>query len=201
MRVIDGDTIETSQGTIRLLGINTPEKTMPYSNSAKEFLNLFLQKNLTLIKDREDLDKYKRKLRYIFFESRFLNLEILESGWGNAYMTSGLFYETQFLNAQKQAINLQTGIWEKSNQSCSSCINLDSLNPEKEYFTLKNNCTYQCELNKWFVKDTGRNVFYLNSIKPNQIILINSSKEVWNNNGDTLFLFDDNGKLVFFYEY
>ena len=90
---------------------------------------------------------------------------------------------------------------EKSNQSCSSCINLDSLNPEKEYFTLKNNCTYQCELNKWFVKDTGRNVFYLNSIKPNQIILINSSKEVWNNNGDTLFLFDDNGKLVFFYEY
>ena len=82
LRVIDGDTIETSQGTIRLLGINTPEKTMPYSNSAKEFLNLFLQKNLTLIKDREDLDKYKRKLRYIFFESRFLNLEILESGWG-----------------------------------------------------------------------------------------------------------------------
>ena len=30
IRVIDGDTIETDLGTVRLLGINTPEKGKPY---------------------------------------------------------------------------------------------------------------------------------------------------------------------------
>ena len=37
-RVIDGDTIETENSTIRLLGINTPERGKEYYGEAKDFL-------------------------------------------------------------------------------------------------------------------------------------------------------------------
>jgi len=40
-RAIDGDTIETDIGIIRLLGINTPEKKQAYYEEAKEFLKKY----------------------------------------------------------------------------------------------------------------------------------------------------------------
>ena len=77
-RVIDGDTIELdNQEHVRMLGINTPEKKMPLSNESKAFLQQFVGKKITLERDWEDTDKYKRKLRYIYYDNRFLNQEIL----------------------------------------------------------------------------------------------------------------------------
>ena len=59
-RVIDGDTIETDIGTIRLLGINTPEKKMPYYQEAKDFLKQIENKTIDILRDNEDEDKYNR---------------------------------------------------------------------------------------------------------------------------------------------
>jgi micrococcal nuclease len=204
-RVVDGDTIHAlidgKDQTIRLLGINTPEKNMPYADSAKNFLKKFENKSIYLLRDKENLDKYNRSLRYIFYESRFLNLEILEQGFANAYYTEELTYKNQLLRAESQARELEAGIWEKSQEPCAKCITLVSLEPEKETFILKNSCSFNCELGGWFVKDAGRNTFYLNPIKEQQEQTITSEKDVWNNYGDNFFLFDNNGKLVLFYSY
>ncbi|MDP1728655.1 MAG: thermonuclease family protein, partial [archaeon] len=93
-RVIDGDTIEVTgpvigeKTHIRMLGINTPEKKMPFSNESTSFLKQFEGKPIILERDWEDTDKYKRKLRYVFYDNRLINQEILENGFANTYYLS-----------------------------------------------------------------------------------------------------------------
>jgi len=203
-RVIDGDTIELDSGEhVRLLGINTPEKNMPFSNESKLFLKKFENKTITLDRDNEDVDKYKRKLRYIYYENRFLNLEILEQGFANSYYTNGLKYETQILRAEEQAKLASIGIWTKSQEKCAveNCMVVKKIDPQEEFFIIQNICSFDCNLDGWFVKDAGRNVFYLKTIKTNEEQTYSSTKDVWNNEGDRFFMFDKQGLLVIFYEY
>lgn len=210
-RVIDGDTIEAKVGNetwkIRLLGINTPEKNMPQYQQATDFLKQFQGKSITLLRDKEDTDKYNRKLRYIFFNDRFLNKEILQNGLANSYYTQDLIYERELLAAEKQAKQNSLGIWNKSEKLCatSHCIKLQELNYTNEFFILKNSCTFSCNMDGWFVKDSGRNVFYLQSMKSAEektyySTLTKAKTDIWQNH-DHFFLFDDQGYLVLYYEY
>jgi len=213
LRVIDGDTVVVTgdkignETHIRMLGINTPEKKMPFSEEAADFLKQFINQTILLEKDKEDIDKYDRKLRYIYAEngSRFLDQEILELGLANAYYTSGLIYEKQLLNAESQARNLQAGIWTKSNETCAvnGCIILEELNYTEEFFILKNNCKYTCLSEGWFVKDAGRNTFKLGNFDAGEEKNYPSknNSNIWNNDGDRFFMFDKSGFLVYFYEY
>ncbi len=204
LRAVDGDTIEASVGeeiwTIRVLGINTPEKNMPFYQEAKDFLGVFENKSIQLQRDGSDTDLYKRKLRYIFYDDRFLDLEIIQNGLANAYYTSGLKYEKQFLDAEKNARNAQVGVWKKSQENCASCILLDKLDPINESFTLNNICNFDCNLDGWFVKDAGRNTFNLDNLLADSKTTYFSKKDVWNNDGDKFFMYDPQGLLVIYYE-
>jgi endonuclease YncB( thermonuclease family) len=207
LRVIDGDTIEVllnnEKASIRMLGINTPEKKMPFCDEAKNFLKQFENKTIFLLRDKEDIDKYNRKLRYVFFEDRLLNKEILENGFANAYMLEDLKYEQDFKLAEKTARLNEMGIWTKSEEVCASCIVLSELNATEEFFVLENNCNFDCTLDGWFVKDAGRNVFYLSAIKSGEQekVFSKNNKSVWNDVGDSFFMFDKSGLLVEYYEY
>lgn len=208
-RVVDGDTIEVTGSEIgnkihiRLLGINTPEKKMPFSNESRTFLEQFVNKTIELERDSEDTDKYDRKLRYIYYENRFLNQEILELGLANSYYMIGLRYRNELLGAEAQAKNLGIGIWTHSQDECSNCIYLKELNATQEFFIIGNNCSVYCKLEGWFVKDAGRNTFYLEPLSANteKTYFSKSNVSVWNEEGDRFFIFDKKGYLVFFYEY
>ena len=201
LRVIDGDTIETNLGKVRLLGINTPEKNMPYSNESKNLLRQFENQSIELLRDLEDKDMYGRMLRYLFYETRLINIEILERGFASAYMTFGLRYEEELLRAESYSRKYSLGIWEKSQDACTACISLVELNATAEFFIIKNSCNFVCNLQGWFVKDTGRNLFWLRLIASGEQQTFNSSKSVWNNDGDSFFMFDNKGKLVIFSRY
>jgi len=207
VRVVDGDTIHAlvngEDVTIRLLGINTPEKKMPHTDDAANFLRQFVNQTIILERDKEDTDKYNRKLRYAYYNDENLDLEILKNGFANAYYYSGLIYEKEILEAENYARENQLGIWEKSKEECAkqNCINLKQLDEQEEFFILINKCSFSCDMSGWFVKDAGRNTFYLSSMNSNEEKTYNSKKEVWNNDHDNLFIFDEQGFLVFYYEY
>jgi len=210
-RVIDGDTIVVTGDTIgnsthiRLLGINTPEKKMPFSNEAANFLKQFENKTIVLQRDWEDIDKYKRKLRYVFYEGNFINKKILENGFANTYYLPGLRYESELKNAETSAKEQGIGIWTKSQETCAenNCIVLNELNYTDEFFAIQNICNFDCDMNGWFVKDAGRNVFYLSNLNSGEQKTYPSKNNtnIWNNDGDRFFMFDKNGYLVLFYEY
>ena len=88
--IVDGDTFDTaickSSGVadrIRLLGINTPERGMPYYKEATEFLsNLILDKAVVLKTETlPNRDRYGRLLRWVYLEDgTFVNGAIINAG-------------------------------------------------------------------------------------------------------------------------
>lgn len=206
-RVIDGDTIVVtgreigSNVHIRLLGINTPEKNMPYSNYAINFLKQYINKTIELQRDYTDEDRYNRKLRYVYYDNTILNIEILEKGLATSFMLEGLKYKDKLSAAEMFAENNHVGLWKKSIAYCSDCIKLEKLDPIKDYFIINNSCDHQCDLSGWFVKDDANHFAYLDNLNPKEKKEYDSTKEIWNDNGDRFFMRDKKGDLVLFYSY
>ncbi len=183
VRVIDGDTIELKSGEkVRLLGINTPEKSEKYFKESKELLEEFiLNKNITMEKDDENTDRYGRKLRYIYVSKEnnqnkqiFVNLMLLGEGLAHTYMieksrfNKEIKYKNKFLNAEKKAIEEEKGIWKYSNKKyvLDNCIkikefhNIEENNmPVNEYIIFENTCNYDINMNDWTIKDEATHIY------------------------------------------
>jgi len=203
-RIIDGDTIETNLGTIRLLGINTPEKKERLYEEAKNFTSQLQNKEVILIKTIENKDRYERLLRYVEYKSLF-NKEILENGLATLYYYEEDRYYEELKKAEETARIKKIGMWEESESICKPCIILTKLNniDPGEYVTLKNNCSFSCNLTNWIIKDdTASHKRILNfSLSQKEEINITYSTSTWNDDKDTFYLKDDKEFLVIFCRY
>lgn len=114
-KVIDGDTIELSNGKfVRLIGINAPEKNENYYLESKSQLEKIEGREVRLEKDKSNKDKYGRLLRYVFLENHFVNLELVSYGYAKAMvMKPNVKYEGNFFEAEKLAKKSELGIWKK----------------------------------------------------------------------------------------
>ncbi len=201
-KVIDGDTIETSVGNVRLLGINAPEKNELGYEEAKQFLKEFENKKILLVGFKnKNFDKYKRKLRYVFYKGENLNKELLRRGLAKLYYyEQDSFYE-DMEKAEEYARKRGLGIWEKSDCLCAGCIELKKLEPREEYAVLCNKCNFTCNLSKWIIKDDANHKTILNfSLNFGEEKIIYFEK-IWNNDKDSFYLRDKKEKLVLFYRY
>jgi len=199
--VIDGDTIELENGErVRLLGVNTPERGKFYYDEAKNFLKEIEGEEVEILRDAEDVDKYGRKLRYVFYEDRLLNVEILERGLGTNFMIEGLRYEDKLRSGENFAQENKIGLWAKSEDVCADCIKLIELNIFEEFFVLENKCVFDCSLGGWIVKDDANHFFKLEDLDKGEKKRFNSTN-IWNNEGDRFFMRDAEGGLVLFWGY
>jgi len=122
-------------------------------------------------------------------------------------------------------------LWQISNLSCKQCIGIlyfhydaygnDCENLNDEYVIFKNSCDFDCDLTFWKVKDEANHVYVFpnfvlkagNSVKlhtgcginnETNLFWCNSGHEcnaIWNNDKDTLYLFDNEDNLVLSYSY
>lgn len=86
-RVVDGDTVYTSDGKIRLIGYDTPEHGQCGFDEAKELVTaLVLDQTVTLVNPRsvDDEDRYGRWLRYVKFDGGDLGVAVLKAGLAHA---------------------------------------------------------------------------------------------------------------------
>lgn len=191
--VIDGDTVNSEIGKIRLLGINTPERRMPFYSEAKNFTMQILGKKVEI--ENRGKDKYDRILAYIFLNGNF-NAEILKNGLASLYVYKKDEYFSELENAEKYARNNAIGIWKKSNNA--QCLKLISLN-----YIEQKRCNNQeqliieniCENLSVILKDDANHIVKLN-LKAG--IFIQNFSCIWNDNGDSLFIRDNTGLLLFY---
>ncbi len=135
-------------------------------------------------------------------------------------------YERLFKNAEEVAMNSRQGMWSLvSEGKCSPCIIIkefnwnaegnDCQNPNGEWVSFKNICPFECSLTSWSVKDAGTAAYKFPdfTLGPESSMKLfsgpgldaegelywnrtGSCKAIWNNDGDTLYLRDSEGKLV-----
>jgi endonuclease YncB( thermonuclease family) len=198
-RVVDGDTVELEIGQkVRLLGINTPEKGFPYSNEATEFLSSkVLGKKIKI--ESYGSDKYGRILAHIFVDKEHVNEEILGAGLASLYYYEKDSYYDSMKRAEEFARINEKGIWKKSkNAPCLGIVTFQYEEKTKrcsneETLTLENNCDYRLNLT---IKDDATHI-YKEFINSNSQITRNFSC-IWNDEGDTIYISDSEGLLIFY---
>lgn len=114
--VIDGDTIEIEGGEkIRYIGIDTPETDECYGPEATEANRELVEgKEVILIRDIENRDKYERLLRYVIADGRFVNAELVRLGYAEprSYGESVMFQQVLTLFG-RYAREEKVGLWSQ----------------------------------------------------------------------------------------
>jgi len=190
-RIIDGDTIESNSTSIRLLGINTPERGEFFYEESKAYLeSRILNQTVNLKYTRERYDKYNRVLAYVFLDNKNINVELVEQGYANYYFYGGRdSYSDELEDAWNKCINNNVNLCEKSVNSCSSCVNIDNSGG-----FIINNCGFSCDINSWEIKTEGREKFIFNgTLASGQTAEFSLDTS---NSGGSLFLRDDEGRLA-----
>ncbi|MHB1276628.1 MAG: thermonuclease family protein, partial [Candidatus Humimicrobiaceae bacterium] len=224
--VIDGDTIDLkNKMRLRLIGINTPEKDMYFYEEAKGFMEiLVLGKQVKLGKDITDKDMYGRYLRYVYLPDIFVNLEMVKSGFANAYTyPPDVKYTDKFIEAERAARENKAGLWQKSpSEVLEVVLNYDAKGPDTEnlngeWAAIKNTGLKPLNLKNWTLKDAGTNIYKFDNyvLEPGKTVYLytgtgtdtegklywNSSMPIWNNEHDTLYIRNDKGLLVYLFNY
>jgi len=130
-RVIDGDTFVINGGhRVRLIGVNTPEitngKNEAYGLEAKQFTTeRLLDKEVVLIADVGDTDRYGRLLRYVFMkpEPEMFNELLLKEGYANTMtVPPNVTYAERFVSLEREARENNRGLWgEDETATLASC--------------------------------------------------------------------------------
>lgn len=90
-RVIDGDTIDVridgETARIRYLQVNTPERNEPcYNESTGYNAELVAGKTVTLVPDRELVDRYDRWLRFVYVGDLSVSRALVEQGYAEVVL-------------------------------------------------------------------------------------------------------------------
>ena len=131
-RVVDGDTIELSDGRkVRYIGIDTPETKDPrkeiqcFGEEASAYNRDLVEGKVVAIEaDVADKDQYDRLLRYVWLEDEMINKKLVAEGY--AYASSyppNVKYQTQFKLAQQQAREQNLGLWAECLVNDTALIN------------------------------------------------------------------------------
>jgi len=113
-RVIDGDTIEIQGGDrVRYIGMDTPEIGQPYySEATAKNAELVEGKEVRLVKDVSEKDRYGRLLRYIYVGDLFVNAELVRLGYARAYRyPPDTKYAELFSQLELEAKQAGRGLW------------------------------------------------------------------------------------------
>lgn len=127
-RVIDGDTLiavpladredhSARRFTIRLLGIDTPEDTTqrePLGPEATAFTrSAVVDKTVRLQWDKRRIDRYGRRLAYVFVDDSLVNLQLVELGLARVFNYPGdnATIARDLNKAEQMAREKRLGIW------------------------------------------------------------------------------------------
>jgi micrococcal nuclease len=120
VNVVDGDTIKLENGdVVRYIGIDAPETVHPskpvqcFGKEASDKNEELVEgKEVRLVKDISETDKYGRLLRYVYIDDIFVNDYLVRNGFANSSSyPPDVKYQDQFKQAEEEARNNKRGLW------------------------------------------------------------------------------------------
>ncbi|MDI6815919.1 MAG: thermonuclease family protein [Actinomycetota bacterium] len=118
VRIIDGDTIEVrlTDGQVRkvrYIGIDTPERSEDlYTEATRANARLVDGKEVSLVKDISETDRYGRLLRYVYVGETFINAELVRQGYAAAATyPPDVAYADFFVKLAAEAREKGVGLW------------------------------------------------------------------------------------------
>jgi micrococcal nuclease len=118
VRVIDGDTIEITDGVrVRYIGIDAPEvypEQEYYGKEARDKNKEFVEgKIVTLEKDITDKDRFGRLLRYVYVDGIFVNSELVRLGCARSIAyPPDTRYQGLLSQMEDEAREAKIGFWK-----------------------------------------------------------------------------------------
>lgn len=112
---IDGDSFITFKGeNVRILGIDAPEKGLPWSKEAQTLLHERIKDNTVqlLIQSSNPRDQYGRTLAVARVAGDTIAFRLLEAGLARVYVTpQDIFHDYNYIEAEDMAKERRIGIW------------------------------------------------------------------------------------------
>lgn len=119
--VVDGDTIKVNLNgqvySVRYIGMDTPEMTFgknePFAHEAYEFNKSLVQgKQVLLVRDVSETDRYGRLLRYVYVDGVFVNAELVRQGFASAAtFPPDVAHQAEFTALMREARENKRGMW------------------------------------------------------------------------------------------
>jgi micrococcal nuclease len=219
--VVDGDTFVTSpESTVRLIGINAPERGRPFYLESKNALKALIEGRLVEMEaDVQDCDDYGRLLRYVYVDGEMVNARMIEDGFANVFtLPPDLRYAELFLSLERDAIKNGKGLWASSAVTGVKIAGQhfdargrDEENLNDEYLIISNENDSAFDVTGFLLRDQAGHEFVLclilpangevrvrtgSGVKDNSNYYLGSDDPIWNNDYETAYLWDDDSKLV-----
>lgn len=122
-RVVDGDTVHCDGvGSVRLIGIDAPERSQPpfYARSREALLHLVpVGTRVALERDVEARDRNGRALGYLWLKGELVNWRLVQDGFAVALTyPPNVQYVDALARAQREAVRAKRGLWADDGFSC-----------------------------------------------------------------------------------
>ena len=122
-RIVDGDTLDCrGAGRIRLIGMDTPERSQPpFGSRAAAALRALVPpgSSVQLEGDVEPRDRYGRALGYVWRDGALINWVMVRQGWAVVLtIPPNVQYVEWLVGAQRRAREERRGLWAVDGFAC-----------------------------------------------------------------------------------
>jgi endonuclease YncB( thermonuclease family) len=183
-------------------------------------------KTVRLVEDRSDVDGFDRLLRYVYVGDLLVNAEMVRLGYARAVSyPPNVLHDALFAELELQAREASAGLWAEPSQLAGylavdpSCCQFDSPgddseNKEEEYVCFRNGGPEAFDLSGCTLSDEYGWIYHFPalSLDPQVVVRVRSgcgedtaadlywchegATAIWNNDGDTVYLFSPEGYLL-----
>jgi len=169
--VLDGDTFRVlpaagqdseSEETVRLLGINAPEKDECGGTESLDYaIDLLGRQEITL--ERHGFDEFGRTIAAAWLDGQFVNRTLVVEGHAVARAAFDHPYEDELNQAEATAQDRLLGLWSSGCRDSSTGVSIvavqadapgrDDENPNGEWILIKNSSQTLIALGGWSLRD------------------------------------------------
>lgn len=164
VNIVDGDTIdvviEDEQYRVRYIGMDTPERGKTFYDEATEAnATLVAGREVILVKDVSETDRYGRLLRYVYLPNgTFVNASLVRNGYAQATtFPPDVAHADEFAALEQQAREEGTGLWGSAPAQPTATaapatgdgVVIVDVNKQAEYVDIRNTSGAEQGLDGW----------------------------------------------------